>query len=269
MSCGAADQTAENISPAFVRRHDAVADHKGGGTNMIGNQTHGHIHRILLLILHPCNFTDSVTNCFHGVNIKYGIHILHHYCQTLQPHAGINIFLGKLLVITLAVTLKLGKHIIPYFHKAVTVTPHLTVRLAAAVFDTSVIVNFGTGTARACAMLPEVIAVTVLVPVKSGNLLRRHTDLLVPDFKRLVIFTVNGGIEPLRIHTDDFGQELPAPCNSLMLKIVTKGKITQHLKKSKMTGRLAHILNIPRAHTFLAGGNPFLGRNLLPRKIRL
>ena len=200
MSCGTADQTAQHIASAFVGGHNTVTNHKGGGTDMVCNQTDGNVRCIILLIFHTCNGTDSVPDCLHGINIKYGIHILYNNCQSFQPHAGINILLGKLCIVAVSIVIKLGKYVVPDFHKSVAVAAYLAVRLSAAVLDASVIVNFRTGAAGTCTMLPEVIAVTVFIPVKSGNLLSGHADFLCPDIVCLIILTVNGRIQSVRVH---------------------------------------------------------------------
>ena len=101
---------------------------------MIGNQTDGHIIERILLVRLSGQFTDLVADCFHRINVEYGIHILHDNRKTLKSHTGIDILLGKFSITTLAITLKLGKYVVPYFHKAVTVTADLAVRLTAAVF---------------------------------------------------------------------------------------------------------------------------------------
>lgn len=222
---------------------------------MIGDQAHRYIHRLVGLIGDFSNLADPVPDGFHGVYVKDRVHVLHHHRQTLKAHAGINIFLGKFLVMSLSIALKLGEYVVPDLHKAVAVTAHLTVGLAAAVFLASVIINLRAGAAGACAMLPEIVAVAVLVPVKAGNLLRRNADLLVPDLEGLIILPVDGGIEPVRVHAYGFRQEFPAPGNGLMLKIIPKGKIPQHLKKGQMAGGLANILNIAGAHALLAGSD--------------
>ena len=55
-------------------------------TDMVGDQPDGDILPLILLILGSRNLTDPVAYGFHGVNIKHGIHVLHHHGQTLQTH---------------------------------------------------------------------------------------------------------------------------------------------------------------------------------------
>ena len=236
---------------------------------MIGDQANGYIHRLVGLIGHSRNLTDPVPDGFHGVYVKDGVHVLHHHRQALQAHAGIDIFLRKFFVMSLSVALKLGEYVIPDLHKTVAVTAHFTVGLTAAIFLTPVIINLRTGTAGTCSMLPEIVAGAVLLPIKPGNLLGRNTDLFVPYPESLIVLSINGRIEPVGIHTDGLRQKLPAPGNGLMLEIIPKGKIAQHLKKGQMAGGLAHILDVAGAHTLLAGGHALAGWYLLSCKVRL
>ena len=39
-------------------------------------------------------------------------------------------------------------------------------------------------------MLPEVIAVTVLIAVETSNLLSRHANLLIPDIECLIVICI-------------------------------------------------------------------------------
>ncbi len=166
---------------------------------MVCNQPDGHIIYGVGLILFMGHLTDFIPNGFHGVNIKNGIHILHHHRKTLKSHSRVNIFLVQLFVSTFSVPVKLGEYVVPHFHKTVAVTSHLTVRAAASVFFPSVIIDFRTGAAGAGAVLPEIVTCPGFwVAVKPGNLFRRNANVLVPDFKGLLILPVNGRVQPVR-----------------------------------------------------------------------
>ena len=161
---------------------------------MICNKADGYILVFLLAISHPCYFTNPVTDSLHGINIKDGIHILNHHSQTLQPHTGINILILQLGIVTLPVSIVLGEYVVPYLHETIAFTAYLTIRSVAAILFSPVIVNFGTGTTGACTMLPEIVAFSILIPVKTGNFLCRNTNILIPDFKSLIILKVDGWI---------------------------------------------------------------------------
>ena len=169
---------------------------------MVCDQTNGYIiHRIDLILL-AGHLADLVADSLHRINVKNGINILHNNRKTLQSHTGINILLSQLGVTTLAVSLKLCKYVVPYFHEAVTVTTHLTIRTTAAILFSTVIVDLRAGTAGTCAVLPEIITGTGLgIAIETGDTLRCHTDLLCPDLEGLLILAVDGRIQTILLQT--------------------------------------------------------------------
>ena len=198
------------------------------------------------------------------IHIKNRIHILHDGCKTLQPHAGVNILLFQFAVIAVAVIVKLGKYVVPDLHITVTLAAYCTVRLATAVLLPAVIIDLRAGAAGARTVLPEVVSFS-----EFEDPLRRDSHLFVPDLKRLVILLIYGRIQPVRIQSYDLCQKLPGPLDGFIFEIISKRKIPQHFKKSTVACSLSHILDIPCTDTFLAGGHPSPGRNLLTGKIWL
>ena len=95
-------------------------------------------------IRHPAYMAAQFLDRIH---VKYGIHILNNRSKSLQTHACIDVLLLELCIISLAVIFKLGKYVVPYLHIAVALTPNRTVRAAAAVLFSPVIVDLRTRTA--------------------------------------------------------------------------------------------------------------------------
>ena len=177
---------------------------------MIRNQTDGYVIHGIYFILLSGHLTNLVADRFHGINIKYGIHILHNNCQTLKPHTGINIFLGKLGITALAVPFKLCKHVVPYFHETVTLTAYFTIRTSASVFFASIIVNFRTRTTWTGTMLPEVVTFSGLrITVKTCDFFSRNTYLFGPDLICFLIFSINGRIKTILLKPKYLCQEFP------------------------------------------------------------
>ena len=63
MTCGTADQTAQNIAAALVGRHDAIGDHEGTGLYMISNDTQGNILLVIHLVLSAGQCADLIQKC--------------------------------------------------------------------------------------------------------------------------------------------------------------------------------------------------------------
>ena len=264
MTCRTAQQTAQYITAAFIGRNDTVTDHHDGRTNMVRDDAQGNIGLVGLAIGLAGDSGNMVGDILNGIHIKQRIHILHDNSQTLQTHAGINVLLHQLGIVALSIVVELGEYVVPYFHIPVAVTAYGTARLATAILFSTVIVDFRTRTTGTGAMLPEVIFLA-----KAENTLCRNADLLVPDLKCLIVILINRRIQTVRIQLHHLSQELPAPCNGFLLKVITEGKVAQHFKEGAMTCGLAYILDITGTDTLLTGCHAAARRFLLTGKIRL
>ena len=109
---------------------------------MVCDQTDGYVIVIILLIFFSGDLTYQVTQGADGIYIKDRIYILNNNCQTFQTHTCINILLFQCCVVSVTIILKLGKYVVPYFHVTVAVTAYCTARFTAAVFLSTIIVDF-------------------------------------------------------------------------------------------------------------------------------
>ena len=260
MAGGPAQQPPQHIAPALVGGKDAVADHKRGRADVIGDDPQGHIPLFRLAVVSAGELGHLVGDVHHGVHVEQALHILAHAGQTLQPHAGVDVLLLQLGIVALAVVVELGEHVVPDFNVPVAVAAHGAPGLAAAVLGAAVIVDLGAGAAGAGAVLPEVVLLA-----EAENALLGNADLLVPDVEGLVIVQIDGGIQPvgLQAHPLGAGQKFPAPGNGLMLEIVAEGEVAQHLEVGAVAGGLAHVVDVAGADALLAGAYPVAGGLLL------
>ena len=227
---------------------------------MVGDDTERNIHLVALAVGGAGEFGDAVGDIHHGVHIKQAVDILTDHSQTLQTHAGINVLLGKVGVIAVAVVVELGEYVVPDLHVSVTVAAYGAAGLTAAVFLAAVIVDLRAGAAGTGAMLPEVIGLA-----KTEDPILRNADVIVPDIKSLIIVQIDGGIQAVGIHADPFraGQEFPAPCNGFLLEIIAEGEVAQHFKIGAVTGSFADVFNVAGTDALLAGGDTATGGLLL------
>ena len=250
-----AKQPAQNIAPALIAGQNTVGDHKGGCTDVVGNDPQRNVHLHAEAVGCAGEFRHLIGDIHNGVHIKQAVHILADNSKPLQAHAGIDILLNKLRVVTVSVVIKLGENIVPDFHIPVTVTANGAAGLSTAVLFAPVIVDFGAGAAGTGAMLPEIVLLAEPEDSLGGD-----ADFLIPDFKRLVVIFINAGVQAVFIQTNHLGQEFPAPGNSFPLKVIAKREVAQHLKIGAVAGGFADILNISRTDTLLAGAYPAAGR---------
>ena len=123
----------------------------------------------------------------------------------------------------------------------------------------AVIVHLGAGTAGTGTVLPEVVLLAEAEDPLGGD-----ADVLVPDLKGLIVVQVDGGVQPVLLQAYHLGEELPAEGDGLLLEIVPKGEVSQHLKVGAVAVGLADVLDVAGADALLAGGDAVPGGLLLP-----
>ena len=267
-----AQQTAQHIAAALVGGQHAVADHEGGGADVVGDHAQRHVGGVALAVGGAGDLGDLAGDIHDGIHVKQGGHALAHAGQTLQAHTGIDVLLLKLGVVVLTVVVELGEHHVPDLDITVAVAAHGAAGLAAAPLLAAVVVDLGAGTAGAGAVLPEVILLAELEDALGGD-----ADLLVPDAEGLIVggsgFIAGkyGRIEALGVQAHPLlaGQELPGPVDGLLLEVVAEGEVAQHLKVGAVAGGVADVLDIAGADALLAGADPVAGGLLLAGEVGL
>ena len=256
-----AEEPAQHIAPPLVGGQHPIADHKGGRANVVGDDPQGHVAGLAVPVMGAGDVRDLVGDVHHRVHIEQGVYILAHHSQPLQAHARVNVLLGQFGVVALPIVVKLGKDVVPDLHIPVAVTAGLAVRAAAAESLPPVIVDLGAGAAGAGAVLPEVVLLAHAVDPILGN--PHH---IPPNVECLVVLQVDRRIEPVRLQTHPLGvgEELPGPLNGVVLEVIPKGEVPQHLKVGAVAGGVADVLNVAGADALLAGAHPLPGGLLLP-----
>ena len=179
-------------------------------------------------------------------------------CKTFKTHAGIDVRVIKRRVVVVAVVLKLCENEVPNLNVTVAVATHAAGGLAAAILFAAVKINFGTRTARAGAMLPEVI-----FSAEAYHVRRVYAVLLCPDVKRFIVVLINGDIKPICRHLENLCKELPSPGGRFLFEVIAKGEVAKHLEECTVACRDAHALDIRGTDALLAGGHTMTGRLLL------
>ncbi len=200
---------------------------------------------------------------FYGIDVKYRVDLLDDASEPLQPHARVDVLLLQQGVVAVFVLVELCEHKIPELYEPVAVAARFTIRSAAPVCLAPVQMYLGTGTARTCAVLPEII----LLAEFYDPAFRKSSFL--PYIICLVIFQINGHPEFVLGQIQDVGYKLPCPADSLLLEIIAEREIAQHLEKRRMPRGDADVVDIHRPEAFLACGHPLRRRLLLPCEIRL
>ena len=263
---GAAQQAAQDVAAALVGGQHAVADEEGCGADVVGDDAQGDVVPVALAVVRTGELRDLVRDVHDGVDIEEAVHALADAGEALQSHAGVDVLLGQLGVVAVAVGVELGEDVVPDLDVAVAVAADGAGGLAAAVFLAAVVVYLGAGAAGAGAVLPEVVLLAEAV-----DALRGDAYLVAPDVERLVVVNIDGGIEPVRVDADPVraGEELPAPGDGLVLEVVAEGEVAEHFKVGAVTGGLADVLDVAGADALLAGADAAAGRGLLAGEVGL
>ena len=80
---GPAQQAAQDIAPAGVGGGNAVGDHKGGGTDVVGDDPQGNVGAVVLVVGDAGDFGDFFHDVLDSVHLKEVVHPLHDAGQTL------------------------------------------------------------------------------------------------------------------------------------------------------------------------------------------
>ena len=105
-----ADNSAQHIASSVIGGHNAVGNHKRHRSRVIRADTDRNIRlfRTLLLIADTAGqLADQIAEALKRINIKDRTDVLHCYRETLETHAGINVLLGQIRVMSVAVIVEL------------------------------------------------------------------------------------------------------------------------------------------------------------------
>ena len=119
--------------------------------------------------------------------------------------------------------------------------------------------------------LPEVV-----LAAEADDPLVGHADpapdldrLLVGAEAELLVAAEDGHPDPLRVHAEALGRELPAPGDRLLLEVVAEAPVAEHLEEGEVAGGVADLLDVGRAEAFLDVGEARRRRLLATEEVGL
>ena len=150
-------------------------------------------------------------------------------------------------VISILISVKLGKNKIPELNISVTLAARLAVRAAASVCFSPVEIYFRTRAAWSGTDFPEVI-----ILAKPYDSLFRHTNHVSPERVCFIVIFIYSCPEPVNRHVKVFSNKLPGPGDSFFFEIITKGKISHHFEEGTVSVSEPHVFDITCSYTLLA-----------------
>ena len=118
--------------------------------------------------------------------------------------------------------------------------------------------DFAARTAGACfTHLPEVVGTAARLVADANDFLGGQADHLVPEVESLVVGLVDRDHEARRVDLERHRDEIPGEADCVLLEVIAKGEVAQHLEEGVMSGGVADVFEIvvfaAGAHAALAG----------------
>jgi hypothetical protein len=93
--------------------------------------------------------------------------------------------------------------------------------------------------------------------------------LLVGPEAELIVAAEDGDPDPVRVHAETLGRELPAPGDRLLLEVVAEAPVAEHLEEGEVAGGVADLLDVGGAEALLHIGEPRRRRPLAAEEVGL
>ncbi len=228
---------------------------------MVRDDAERDVGLLILVVVDTGEVGDGLHDVLDRVDLEEVVDALHDAGETLETHTGIDVLVFERRVIVVAVVVELGEDEVPDLHVTVAVAADLAGGLAAAVLFSAVIVDLGAGAAGTGAVLPEVVFLA-----EADHVVFRNADVLRPDVPCLVVIFVDGAVKLVRRDLEDFGEELPGPVDGVILEVVAKGEVAQHLEVGAVACGMTDVVDVRRTNALLTGGHPVAGRRDFSRE---
>ena len=245
----------QDVAAVFVGGDDAVGDQEGSAARVVGDDPHRPRHRTTLVIGAARHLLGEVEQRPDQVGLVDRGDLLQDRRHPVEPHAGVDVAHRQLGQRAVRPEVIGHEDVVPELEVALAVVAGALV--VGAELGSAVKVELRTWPARAGrASLPKVV-----LAAEADDPLVGHADaapdrdrLLVGAEPELLVATEDGHPDPLGVHAEALGRELPAPGDRLLLEVVAEAPITQHLEEGEVTGGVADLLDVGRAKALLHVG---------------
>ena len=237
-----ADNPAQHIAAAFVRRQHTIDNQESAGADVVSNHAQGFVFQIV----GGGELGRVPDQALEQIDFIIGMHMLQDRGDALQAHAGIHAGGRQRRQRAVGRTVELHEHVVPDFDETIAIFIRGTGR-ATEVVRAVIVEDF---TARAAGTgighLPEIVGRKrrALVVTDADDAFRWQTNLIQPDVVGLVVGVIDRGQQALFRQLPDLGQQLPGPANGFFLEIVTERPVAQHLEEGVVARGVTHRIQI-------------------------
>ena len=265
---GIADSTAkdaaDDVAGLGIRGKLAVGNGETDGTEMVGDDAHGHIHLFVLAVGEAAEFANLADVRLENVGIVVRVLALHDAHKTFESHTRVDDLCRQGLKRAVGLAVVLHEYEVPDFDNLGIILVHQVGTLDACslafLFGTAVDVDFGTwSTGTGVTHFPEIVVLVAVDDMVCGEEFLPVCSGLVVALKTFFGGTFeNGDIEMGGVDMKDVDKETVGPLYGLLLEIVTERPVAKHLEHGVVIGVVSHFFQVVvlagNAQTFLAVG---------------
>ena len=245
---GTAQDATDDVSCLGVGGQLPVGDGERDGAEVVGDDAHGDVVLFTLSIGAAAEGGDLLDEGLEDVGVVVRLLALYHHAEALEAHAGVDMLGLQGLQCAVGEAVELHEDEVPYLDDEGVVlvdeffTGHFGFLLGAAEVD----MYLAAGAAGTLlAHLPEVVLLRaaedallgdMLLPVAVG--LGVHLEVVA------LVASEDGDVEVLLVDVHHLGEELPGVGDGLLLEVVTKAPIAQHLEHRVVVGVVSHLFEV-------------------------
>ncbi len=246
---------AQDVAAVLVGGHDAVGDQEGAAARVVGDDPHRPGHRAALVVGASRHLLGEVDQRPDQVGLVDRGDVLEDRRHPVEPHAGVDVAHRQRRQRAVGAEVVGHEDVVPELEEAVGVVAGAIV--LAAELGPAIEVELRAGAAGADRpALPEVV-----LAAEADDALVGHADpapdldrLLVGPEPELLVAAEDGDPDPLRVHAEALGRELPAPGDRLLLEVVAEAPVAEHLEEGEVAGGVADLLDVGGAEALLHVG---------------
>ncbi len=238
MPNGAPQHAAQDISPPFITRNDAVGQEETDRPQMIGDHAHRDVAVHRAAVPPAREGGDPLEDRLKEVGVVVRVDALQHRGHSFEPGTGVDRRPGQGRQVPTGVTVELHEHQVPDLEVAAalgTLVPGDGRQPRRAIDVDLAARPAGPGLAHR----PEVVAL-----VAPHDALGRQAGDLAPESCRLVVLAEDAGVEAARVETPGLGRQLPSELDRLCLEVVAEREVAQHLEEGVVARAGPHVLEV-------------------------
>ena len=259
-----AQDPAQDIAAAGIRRQHAVPDQEGERPGVVGDDAQRDVGLRMRARHDVRELGGAVDQGGEAIRFPARADALEHGGPALETAARIDRGLRQGRHRPRRILVELHEDQVPDLHETTGIARRIVVRAARDL--TPVVMDLGARTAGArIAHRPE-----VLVLVEPVDLRGRDADLVAPDGVGLVVVAEDRDHEVVRLEADALGQQRPGVFDRRLLEIVAEGEVAEHLEEGVVARGAADVLEIVvlagDPHAFLRRRGPDEVPRLLAEK---